>query len=393
MSDVRRLADLVGQTRAVAVLQNALRRERVAHAYLFAGPEGVGKSTAALLFAQALNCERKGDGSSPDACGECRSCRLIARGNHPDVRVITRETDEQGRQRAEIVLDQLRQDPNKPPRLPRPLIQDALLRPALGRRKVYLLDPADRMRAEAANALLKLIEEPPPEVVLVLVTSQPAALLPTILSRCQRVGFQLVGTAAIEQRLVALGVGAETAAAVSRLSGGRIGWAIQAARQPEVLAARRALLELCADLEQQGVAAALGTAEQVKLIAAEMAAARGSRQPEEAEEPADDEGQEPEEQTSVRGKGGGDRALRRELPWCLEVMASWYRDWLAASHGAALINQDFADRLPTGVSPRRLAQAEAAIIAVLEAKRQVQRNANIDLVLERLAVSLLGGTQ
>jgi DNA polymerase-3 subunit delta' len=377
------LGELIGQARATTVLQNAIRRDRVAHAYLFWGPEGVGKSTAAVLFAQALNCLN--DEASGSACGECQSCQLIARWHHPDVRLITTGAMREGAERTEISIDQIRQNPKKPRETPRPLIQDAYLRSALGRYKVYLVDPADRMSAEAANALLRVLEDAPPHVVLVLVTSHPSMLLPTVLSRCQQVAFQLAGTAAIEERLLALGTEVEAAAWLARLSGGRVGWALRAARQPEVLATRKALLDLCADLERQPVSAGLRMAEEVRLLGAGLAQAGRQEAPEEGDE------EEAEEGLASGWRPVSDRALRAELPWCLEVMASWYRDCLAAAEGAALVNGDFGTAISRASGSLPCWQAEAAIEAILATRQQIERNANIDLSLECLCLRLLGG--
>jgi len=363
------------------VLRNGIRRHRVAHAYLFRGPDGVGKSTAARYFAQALTCLDPPPEGEDLACGECRSCHLIARGHHPDVRIVAPERDREGRTRAEISIHQIRQSPDEPYTTPRPLIQDAYLKPLLSRRKVYLIDPADRMRAEAANALLKVLEEPPAYVVLVLVSSQPSALLPTIISRCQQLVFQLAGTEAIEEHLRGLGLAPEAAVAVSRLSGGRIGWAVQAARQPEILAARTSLLDLCADLSDQGMRSSLRLAEDIRRKAAELAEAK----PEAAELEEEDSSAAEEERLT------GDRALRAELPWCLDVMVSWYRDRLAAATGAPVMNEDYAAALRDGLTSHVPREAETAIEALLEARQQVQRNANIDLALESLALRLLGG--
>lgn len=363
------------------MLRNGIRRDRVAHAYLFRGPDGVGKSTAARYFAQALTCLDPPREGEDLACGECRSCGLVARGNHPDVRVITAERDREGRTRAEISIHQIRQSSDQPYTTPRPLIQDAYLKPLLASRKVYLIDPAERMRAEAANALLKVLEEPPAYVVLVLVSSQPSALLPTIISRCQQVVFQLAGTQAIEEHLMELGVAPEAAVPVARLSGGRVGWAVRAARQPEILAARRSLLDLCSGLASQGMRSGLRLAEDIRRKAAELAEAR----PEAAEVE--------EEESSAIGEERltGDRALRAELPWCLEVMVSWYRDRLAAASGAPIINEDYEAALRNGLASYGPREAETAIEALLEARQQIQRNANIDLALESLALRLLGG--
>ena len=385
MTDLRhvRLGDLLGQARAATVLRNAIGRDRVAHAYLFWGPEGVGKGTAATSFAQALNCLTPPQDAAPDACGECQSCRRIATGVHTDVRLVTLDTDQQGRRRTEISIDQIRQnpDPRKPRVTPRPLIQDAYLKPTLGRHKVYIVDPADRMSTEAGNALLRVLEDPPLHVVLILVTDSPSGLLPTLLSRCQQVAFQRAGTAAVEERLAAMGVEPEVAQSVAGLSGGRIGWAIRAARQPQILATRNALLDLCADLGHQGVPGGLRMAEEIKLLAGELAAASAEAAAEE-----DDEGA-----AAGREQAAGDRALRAQLPWCLDVMASWYRDELAAVHGAPFLNSDYGDALQKASEGSGGAEAEAAIEAILTTKQWIQRNANIDLALESLAIALLAG--
>ena len=369
---------LVGQERAIRVLRSALMRDRVVHSYLFAGPESVGKHTAAVLFSQALNCE----GEPAEApCGQCRSCLLIERGNHPDVRLFTISADMRGRQRSQISIDQIRQDPKKPRETPPPLIHDAYLKPALGRHKVYIIDPADRMTVEASNALLKALEEPPPHVTLILVSSEPASLLPTIVSRCQKVAFQLAGTRAIEGKLREDGLDAQTAAAIARLSGGRIGWAIRASRRREVLAARRALLDLCAGMIGASVPASLRIAEDIKRQAARLAV-------EERQPAAGAEGEEAAD--APTGASRSDRAVRSELPWCLDVMVSWYRDLLAAGQGAPLLNPDYESVMKERAQPELHHQAECAVELILETKNAIERNANIDVALEALVTGLVG---
>ena len=366
-----RLEDLIGQARATTVLRNAILRDRAAHAYLFRGPEGVGKSTAALLFAQALNCERKTPNDLASACGECRSCTLIARGCHPDVRFLIPAGDSQT---SVIPIEDIR----------RGFVYDINLKPAFGRYKIYILDPADRTAHLAIHTILKALEEPPPYVVTILVTALPASLPPTIPSRCQEITFQLAGIQAVEHHLLTLGLQPASAASLARLSGGRIAWAVNAAHQPEVLAARKALLDLCADLHRRPVAAGLRLAEEIKLHA--LALAR-TRRDAEAQAQADQETEHAAPAPSFRG----DRVLRSELPWCLDVIVSWYRDRLAAPRGGALLNPDYQKLLNTGEGPHSPLQEDHAIRAILETKHSLQRNANIDLALESLAIKLLSG--
>ena len=372
-----RLSDLVGQTRATTVLRNAIRRGHVAHAYLFRGPAGVGKSTAAQLFAEALNCEGPSRATTGEGCGTCRSCQLTAAGSHPDVWTVTFLV-ERGRRKTEISIDQIRRNPKKRGEAPRPIVQDAILRPVLGRHKIYLINPAEKMSDEGQNALLKLLEEPPPYAVLILVTSQPDALLPTTLSRCQQVAFQLAGTGAIAAHLETLGADPAEAASLAALSGGRVGWAVSAARQPAVLAVRRNLLDLCARLPEYSLPQSLRLAEEVKEQARTLVEARAEREEEEEEG-----------ETAGGAEPGRDRALRAELPWCLDVMTLWYRDRLAAGRGGGLVNPDYAEaiRAAAHTAPR----PEESVAFLLAAKHHLERNANLDLTLEALAIGLLAG--
>jgi DNA polymerase-3 subunit delta' len=186
-------ADLTAQDRAVAPLRAALRRGALHHAYLFGGPAGVGKAAAALLVAQAANCDAPPSpgtgGYRDDPCGACGPCRKVARGVHPDVIVLREERamvkagvwDPRGGRTPsrDIVVDQVRD-----------LVDHRLaLRRAEARRRFVVIDPADAMNPQAQNALLKTLEEPPDDTTLVLVSSTPDALLPTIRSRCLRVAF------------------------------------------------------------------------------------------------------------------------------------------------------------------------------------------------------------
>jgi DNA polymerase-3 subunit delta' len=359
---------IVGQERAVRVLRSALMRDRVAHSYLFTGPECVGKSTAARLFAQALNCE----GEREDApCGRCRSCALIERGNHPDVRVLRPGG---GERKTVIAIKDLREQ----------FVYDVQLKPVMGRYKVYLLDHAERTQHLVIHTILKTLEEPPPYVVTIIVTDSPEALPSTIPSRCQQVAFHLVGTGAIEGKLRELGMDPQEAAVIARVSGGRIAWAIRASQRPGVQAARRALLDLCAGMIGRSLPAALRIAEEIKLQAARLA--QEATQP--AEEVEEDEGEE-----GAPARSGGERAVRGELPWCLDVVVSWYRDLIALGQGAPLLNPDYERAMKERARPELVGQAECAVESILETKHAIARNANIDVALESLVLDLVGSCE
>jgi DNA polymerase-3 subunit delta' len=280
--------------------------------------------------------------------------------------------DDRGRLRTEITIEQVRR-----------LIRDVGLKPMVGRYKVYVVDPAEAMNQYSANALLKAIEEPPGPVVWVLVASQPSALLPTILSRCQKVGFQLAGTAAVENHLLRLGATEEDAVSLAALSGGRIGWAVSALQRPEVLAARTALLELCAETDRWDSTAGLRLADDIKRVGVGLAEAEGNEGESEDSLGADAAGQSQGQRVSI------DRRLRAELPWCLDVMASWYRDRLAARAGGQVLNVDHEAAVRRDLGGSAAGRAEQAVEMIHRAKLDLQHNANVDLALEALAVRLL----
>jgi DNA polymerase-3 subunit gamma/tau len=166
---------VVGQDHVVRTLRNAIEHDRVAHAYLFAGPHGTGKTTMAKILAKSLNCER---GPTVDPCLVCESCRSI----HDATAIDVVEMDAASNRG----IDDIRE------------IRDRVgMRPALGRRKVYIVDEAHMLTKEASNAVLKTLEEPPPHVVFVLCTTEMGAMLETIRSRCQRFAFFRPGLAEI----------------------------------------------------------------------------------------------------------------------------------------------------------------------------------------------------
>ncbi len=231
------LADIEGQPRALEQLRAALSSGRIHHAYLFAGPPGAGKSRAARRFAQGANCERGVDG-----CGACDACRRIDHGSHPDVLSIGPTlADGTAARDGEIRVGQVRD-----------LCAALQLAPLLARRKFAIVAAAERMNPQAQNALLKTLEEPPPDTTLVLVGDDAEKLLPTVRSRCLRVSFGPLPAEVIERRLVAEGLVPEDAKLRARLCRGDAG---MARRLDEAALHRRE--ELCAQLAR--IVAARGT--------------------------------------------------------------------------------------------------------------------------------------
>lgn len=191
---------ILGQRLAVESLQNALRTGRLHHAYIFHGPKGVGKFTTARAFAAALLCPNPllNPLGPVRACGSCPVCKLTQDGTHPDEHVIKKELasysyEAKARQRKLITIpiSVLREQ----------LINPVYLAPRLGRHKVFIIDEAELIADEVQNLLLKTLEEPPPHTFVILVTDSPDRLLPTILSRCQRVPFVPLPQQVIAERL------------------------------------------------------------------------------------------------------------------------------------------------------------------------------------------------
>ena len=161
--------EVVGQEHVTSTLANALRRDRVAHAYLFTGPRGCGKTTMARLMAKALNCD---EGPTPSPCGKCASCTGIADGNFLDVLEIDAASN--------TGVDNIRE-----------LRENAQYQPSAGKKRVFIIDEVHMLSKGAFNALLKTLEEPPEHVHFIFATTEPVRIPRTILSRCQRFDFRL----------------------------------------------------------------------------------------------------------------------------------------------------------------------------------------------------------
>jgi DNA polymerase III subunit delta' len=212
-------AGILGQDSSIAVLRRTIATGKIAHAYLFDGVDGCGKKKTALAFVEAVFC-----GKGEEGCGECPSCRKIAALQHPDLHLV--EPDG-----AFIKIDQIRE-----------LQRDLALRPFEAPKKACIIDAADRLNPAAGNALLKTLEEPPGNALLILLTANAGGLLPTVLSRCQRLHFAPLPESVIAALLGERGTDPETARLIAALAGGSMGKAL-AVGEEAALHGRKRFLE------------------------------------------------------------------------------------------------------------------------------------------------------
>ena len=328
----------VGHENVAASLQRAFSEGRLAHAYLLVGPRHVGKMTLALDLARLVNCQ----GEAPP-CGECGQCTRITQGLHTDVQVVAREAMEadKERRRVTIGIDQVLE-----------LLRAVSLKPYEGRYRVCIFDGAERLTEDAANALLKTLEEPPPQVILVLLTPDVESLLPTIISRCQRLDLRPLDLSLVAGELKSrYGADDERAEEIARLSGGRIGWAFQAMSQPELLDRRSASLAAIETAVHDGLEGRFSYASDLASLA------------------------------------GTDRDLARQT---LELWAEWWRDVMVVKEGAPelVANLSRIDGFRAVGEALSQAQVIGAIKAVREAGANLERNVNARLALEGLMLAL-----
>ncbi len=317
---------IIGHQQVVTTLQNALRAGRVAHAYVFHGPEGVGKSSLARIFAMAYLCGE----IITDACGVCADCQKFLQGNYPDYREITGNG-------SLIKIDQVRE-----------IQRETQFKSYSGKGRVYLLSQAELLTPEAANCLLKVLEEPPPGTVFLLTANNPYRLLPTILSRCQQIPLRRVSQELIATELMnrwQKNPGDARVAAL--LSDGLPGKAITAVSGQVGRETREYMLNLLQRLKK-------GEITELFYIAEELEKSK--------------------EQTRI----------------ILDLLTLWYRDqlvWLTTRTPSLIINSDLLEEIQSG--ERLGAQRIMAVIDELDrAGILLAGNVNSRLVLEVLLLKL-----
>jgi len=318
--------EIIGHDKQIEYLRNAMRNGRIAHAYLFLGKEGIGKRLVALNLAKALNCSR----GNEDSCDTCPSCSKIDALHHPDVLLV-------GPQGQWIRIDQIRD-----------LQRELNHRPYEGKKRVCILTRSERMRQEAASALLKTLEEPPLHTVLILLATNADLMLPTITSRCQRIHFEPLPLERVTEVVLSrLGLERKEAHILASLADGSLGKALQMDLD-FVLRMRREIIGKIIALPSYGAGQILGLAEELAT--------------------------------------GND-----DLPMLLTMVHAWYRDLLTYKErggGSQLINIDLSgeiERAALGTDTPSLIHRMEVIRGALW---NLDRNANRQITLEAMLLDL-----
>jgi len=344
--------EMVGQEAVAVTLQNAVRAGRIAQAYLFAGPRGVGKTTAARILAKCLNCQ---EGPTPTPCNRCESCQRIAQGSALDIVEIDAASNRG--------IDDIRN-----------LRESVRYAPAQGRYKFYILDEAHQITADAFNALLKTLEEPPPKYHFLLTAPASDLLLQTILSRCRIVRLGALTTEAVYAYLQAhFDLPQDTLQTLAEFSEGALGRAVRWAQTLQSPPTDAKGKPMRSELEAlQGLMRVFERLGQASLDEA-LRLAHDFRE-------------------ACKALEGGveDRSARAALALGLEYLIQWYRDSLALPYEEASLR--FAShKKELSELARRFGSVERAhdLQAITEARRAILGNANAQIVTEHLFIQLL----
>jgi DNA polymerase-3 subunit delta' len=330
--------DVVGQTKAVSLLRSSLEKGKLAHAYLFVGPAGIGKNTLALNLAQALNCEQENP-----PCGSCTSCKKILEGKHADVQTIVvggPSTAGDNRNKTEIGIEQIRD-----------VLHSANLPPFEGNHRVYIVEGAELMSTDAANCLLKTLEEPAEHVMFILLTSSEKQLLETIKSRCQRIELPPLPADEVEKALTGRSVDPQNVRLLSKLAHGCPGWAFNALKNNVILEQRKERLQRFVEAMKSGYVTRFALSAEVAL------------------------------------------QFSRSRSDVFDVLKLWLDVWhdvLLVKTGVpgAVASVDIPDALMDLSQAFSLAQIKEAIHAIESAIEQLRLNANPQLVLEVLMLNI-----
>ena len=364
--------NILGQPQVRDFLRASVKSDHVTHAYLFTGPTGSNKTLSAYALAQAVLCPKGADGPRGGACGDCDACGRVMRRKHPDVHFY-----EPGGTNTYLV-DQIRE-----------IVADAALAPIQAQKKVYILDRADLLGTAAANAFLKTLEEPPENVLIILLARTREAVLPTILSRCQVVPFRHIPVSEAAGIVVQnTGATPEQARIAIEACNGSITRGIEFLRAAgnERLAFRKEVLDVMASLAHADAWDVIGYVR--KLLELSQAPADELRALQESEiaENSDFLAKSALRQVEARNKRRLTQKTREGLMQTTAIMASWLRDVMAVCAGTPelIVNVDRRADIEAAAALTDAARLTRALQAVAECNRAIAYNVSPETCLDAL---------
>jgi DNA polymerase-3 subunit delta' len=325
--------DIVGQERAIKILTKSLKENKVSSSYIFVGNEGTGKKLAAIEFTKAVNCLNPSKNS--EACEDCQSCNEINKQYSPDLKIIEPI-------KSSIKIEQIRE-----------MRKEIGLKPFKNKKKIYIIDKAEKMTLEASNCLLKTIEEPPYYAIIILICSKIDSILPTIVSRCQIINFGLISSYKIEEFLLNKNsnLEKEKAEIISKLAQGSIGSASKLLLDKEYFIRRKEIINYLSEISPEKCGADIFT--KVERMVSEI-----------------------------------DR-----IEEILEIIKLWYRDILIIKN---TVDQKYVancDKLEILIEKSKIYSQEI-LIDILDYLEQIEeyliKNVNTRLILERLYIKMVG---
>ncbi|MFW6273561.1 MAG: DNA polymerase III subunit delta' [Halanaerobium sp.] len=320
-------ASVLGQKEAVKILKAEIKKDRISHAYLFSGQNGIGKFKLAFEFSKAVFCKEL----ELDSCGSCINCRKMLHKNHPDFKKIAILEDKNA-----ISIDQIRE-----------LKKEIAYKPYESDRKIYIIENAEEMTKEAANSLLKTLEEPPSFATIILLAEDTGKMLPTIISRCQQIKLKDLRKETIKKLLLDKGLEREKAEILSQTAAGSPGRALKAAEMENYFENRKIIYDFLSDLSSKNTIEIFKITEKLEEL------------------------------------------LKSDFP-CFDLLSDWYRDimMIKQDYLEAVKNKDYIDDL----KENKELISSAAVIKNLDliagAERYIKENVRANLSLEVLFFKL-----
>ena len=318
---------VIGQKEAIKILQDEMEKDRISHAYLFSAKKGSGKSKLAFEFAKASFCKE----SELDSCGSCINCRKMNHQNHPDFKVISILED-----KSAISIDQIRD-----------LKKEIAYKPYDSDHKIYIIEKAEKLTKEAANSLLKTLEEPPSFATIILLVEDSGKLLPTIVSRCQQIKLRNVSRQKIKELLLAEGIKTEQAEIISSTAAGSPGKALEIAEIDNYFDKRKQVYDFLKDINNKNTMEIFQITEEISSL------------------------------------------LKDDFP-CFNLLSDWYRDimMIKQDYLDAVINKDYFEELKELAAEMNLQTIVRNLELIAQSEEYIDRNIKEELSLEVLFFKL-----